>query len=249
MKILKYKKTSRGRYKVTLDSDEIILYEDVIIKNDFLLRKNVDTFLLDKVLNENILYEAYDLALGYIETRLRTEKEIIKYLEKKGYNTNTISDVLNRLKSNNLINEVKYVEAYTNDKINLSSYGPFKIKRDLSELGISENVIDNYLDKIDDEVWSNKLDKIIDKKVKLMKNKSLFMIKNKLKGDLALLGFDKDMINYKLNSLDKSDEDSLKKEMEKAYNKYSKKYEGEALKRQIKNHLYKKGFITSDAEI
>ncbi len=228
---------SRGRYKVTLDSDEIILYEDVIIKNDFLLRKNVDTFLLDKVLNENILYEAYDLALGYIETKLRTEKEIIKYLEKKGYSTNTISDVLNRLKSNNLINEVKYVEAYTNDKINLSSYGPFKIKRDLSELGISENVIDNYLDKI------------IDKKVKLMKNKSLFMIKNKLKGDLALLGFDKDMINYKLNSLDKSDEDSLKKEMEKAYNKYSKKYEGEALKRQIKNHLYKKGFITSDAEI
>ena len=249
MKILKYKKTSRGRYKVTLDSDEIILYEDVIIKNDFLLRKNVDTFLLDKVLNENILYEAYDLALGYIETRLRTDKEIIKYLEKKGYNTNTISDVLNRLKSNNLINEVKYVEAYTNDKINLSSYGPFKIKRDLSDLGISIEVIENYLNTIDDEVWSNKLDKIIDKKVKSMKNKSLYMIKNKLRADLTILGFDKDMINLKLNSLDKNDEDSLKKEMEKAYNKYSKKYEGDALKMQIKNHLYKKGFITSDVEI
>lgn len=240
---------SRGRYKVTLDSDEIILYEDVIIKNDFLLRKNVDTFLLDKVLNENVLYEAYDLALGYIETRLRTEKEIIKYLEKKGYNTNTISDVLNRLKSNNLINEVKYVEAYTNDKINLSSYGPFKIKRDLSDLGISIEVIENYLNTIDDEVWSNKLDKIIDKKVKSMKNKSLYMIKNKLRVDLTILGFDKDMINLKLNSLDKNDEDSLKKEMEKAYNKYSKKYEGDALKMQIKNHLYKKGFITSDVEI
>lgn len=240
---------SRGRYKVTLDSDEIILYEDVIIKNDFLLRKNVDTFLLDKVLNENILYEAYDLALGYIETKLRTEKEIIKYLEKKGYSTNTISDVLNRLKSNNLINEVKYVEAYTNDKINLSSYGPFKIKRDLSDLGISIEVIENYLNTIDDEVWSNKLDKIIDKKVKSMKNKSLYMIKNKLRADLTILGFDKDMINLKLNSLDKNDEDSLKKEMEKAYNKYSKKYEGDALKMQIKNHLYKKGFITSEVEI
>ena len=30
--------------------------------------------------------------------------------------------------------------------------------------------------------------------------------------------------------------------------KYSKKYEGEQLKRQIKNHLYKKGFITSDID-
>ena len=119
----------------------------------------------------------------------------------------------------------------------------------MSDLGISENVIDNYLDKIDDEVWSNKLDKIIDKKVKSMKNKSLYMIKNKLRVDLTILGFDKDMINLKLNSLDKNDEQSLKKEMEKAYNKYSKKYEGDALKMQIKNHLYKKGFITSDIEI
>ena len=39
------------------------------------------------------------------------------------------------------------------------------------------------------------------------------------------------------------------KEMEKAYNKYSKKYEGDALKWQIKNHLYRKGYIVSDIEL
>lgn len=39
--------------------------------------------LLEKVMNENNYYEAYDLSLSYIETKLRTESEIISYLEKK----------------------------------------------------------------------------------------------------------------------------------------------------------------------
>lgn len=63
-----------------------------------------------------------------------------------------------------MINEKLYIEAYTNDKINLSSYGPFKIKRNLLDLGLSEDEIDAYLDTISSEVWKSKLDKIISKK-------------------------------------------------------------------------------------
>ena len=44
---------SRGRYKVTFDTQELILYEDVIIKNNLLLEKNITIELLEKVINEN----------------------------------------------------------------------------------------------------------------------------------------------------------------------------------------------------
>ena len=81
-----------------------------------------------------------------------------------------------------------------------------------------------------------------------MKNKSAYMIKNKLKVDLFNLGYDRNMIDSLLISINLNDEDAIKKEMSKAYDKYSKKYEGEQLKRQIKNYLYKKGFITSDID-
>ena len=109
-----------------------------------------------------------------------------------------------------------------------------KIKRNLLDLGFSEDEIDAYLDTISSEVWKSKLDKIISKKVSLMKNKSAYMIKNKLKVDLFNLGYDKNMIDSLLNSINLNDEDAIKKEMSKAYDKYSKKYEGEQLKRQIK---------------
>ena len=39
MKILKYKKISRGRYKLTTDTSELVLYEDVILKNNLLYNK------------------------------------------------------------------------------------------------------------------------------------------------------------------------------------------------------------------
>ncbi len=248
MKIISYKKTSRGRYIITLDNNKLTLYEDVILNNNLLFQKDITLELLEKVMNENNYYEAYDLSLSYIETKLRTESEIISYLEKKGFTKNIIDDTIKKLKESNLINEKLYIEAYTNDKINLSSYGPFKIKRNLLDLGLSEEEIDAYLDTISSEVWKSKLDKIISKKVSLMKNKSAYMIKNKLKVDLFNLGYDRNMIDSLLISINLNDEDAIKKEMSKAYDKYSKKYEGEQLKRQIKNYLYKKGFITSDID-
>lgn len=248
MKIISYKKTSRGRYIITLDNNKLTLYEDVILNNNLLFQKDITLELLEKVMNENNYYKAYDLSLSYIETKLRTESEIISYLEKKGFTKNIIDDTIKKLKESNLINEKLYIEAYTNDKINLSSYGPFKIKRNLLDLGLSEEEIDAYLDTISSEVWKSKLDKIISKKVSLMKNKSAYMIKNKLKVDLFNLGYDRNMIDSLLISINLNDEDAIKKEMSKAYDKYSKKYEGEQLKRQIKNYLYKKGFITSDID-
>lgn len=248
MEILKYKKMPRGRYKVTTSTGDIILYEDVIIKNNFLLKKEIDLPLLEKILEENNYYEAYDLSLSYIETKLRTEKEIINYLEKKNFNINVIKYVINKLKEVNLLNEINYIEAYTNDKVNLSSYGPYKIKRDLLNLNLKEEDIDNYLCSINEEVWSNKIDKVIKKKMSSLKGKSLYMIKTKLNNDLFNLGYDKDLISRKLEYLEYDDNDYMKKEMSKAYDKYSKKYEGETLKKQIKNHLYKKGFIVSNID-
>lgn len=242
MKIIKYKKMSKGRYKITFDTSEVILYEDVIIRNNLLLLKDIDLETLEKVLKENREYEAYDLSLSYIEIKLRTEKEIRDYLEKKGFDSFLVDETINKLRKDNLINEKFYTEAFVNDKVNLTTWGPFKIKRALLDLGISDEIVDDYLYKIDTNIFKDKLDKIVNKKMISMKNKSLYMIKNKLNNDLFDLGYDKDMISEILSKLEKDDSESMKKEASKAYDKYSKKYSGKELEMKIKSHLYAKGF-------
>lgn len=246
MKIIKYKRISKGRYKITFDTNELILYEDVILKNDLLLKSDITLELLEKVMEENKYYEVYDISLSYIEIKMRTSKELKEYLEKKGFEKKYIDNVVEKLKSEGYLNEERYIEAYINDKLNLSSYGPFKIRRDLIDLNLDEYKIDEYLNRISYNEWKEKLNKIINKKLISLKNKSTYTIKNKLKTDLFNLGYQTELIDELLSSIEKNDSDVIEKEYIKAYNKYSKKYNGGALISQIKNYLYKKGFDLND---
>ena len=169
MKINKFKKVGKNKYKIYFDNSEIILFEDIILKYDLLIKKDMDVDLLDEVILENKYYEAYDLALGYIEVKMRNRKEIIKYLSKKEFNDNEINYALDKLDSQNLLNNKSYIVAFINDKVNLSLDGPLKIRKSLVELDFNENEIDDYLNTFDDDIWKEKIIKIINKKKSLMK--------------------------------------------------------------------------------
>ncbi len=246
MKILKYKKLSSGKYKVTFDSNELILYEDVILNNNLLIEKNITLETLDKIIEENTFYEVYNKALKQLEYKMRTEKELKKNLSRFNYSSLVIDKVVEKLKSLGYLNEEKYIEAYINDKINLTKSGPYKIKRDLLNLELDETLIDNYLNTLPKNTWQKKLEKVIEKKLNTMKNLSLSTIKNKLNMELFNLGYDKEDIEYYLSKINKDDSSSLKLEYEKALNKYSKKYNGTILNMKIKDYLYRKGFDISE---
>ena len=247
MKIVKYKKMSKGRYKIFFDNNsELVLYEDVILKNNLLREKNITLELLEKVMNENIFYEVYDLSLSYIEIKMRTSKELREYLLKKNFDINVIDNVLGRLENEGYLDEKKYINAYVNDKVNLTTWGPYKIKKNLEMLELDENLIEDKISSISDNVWKDKLEKIVNKKIKSMNNKSLSMIKNKLRLDLFNLGYDNSLIEEVLNNIHSNDESSIKKEYLKALNKYSKKYSDEKLIYEVKSYLYRKGYKTED---
>lgn len=247
MKIVKYKKMSKGRYKIFFDNNsELVLYEDVILKNNLLREKNITLELLEKVMNENIFYEVYDLCLSYIEIKMRTLKELREYLLKKNFDINVIDNVLDRLVNEGYLDEKKYIDAYVNDKVNLTTWGPYKIKKNLEMLELDENLIEDKISSISDNVWKDKLEKIVNKKIKSMNNKSLSMIKNKLRLDLFNLGYDNSLIEEVLNNIYSNDESSIKKEYSKALNKYSKKYSDEKLIYEVKSYLYRKGYKTED---
>ena len=242
MKIIRYKKMSKGRYKLTLDNTELILYEDVILKNDLLRTSNINLELLEKVMNENVYYEIYNMALTYIEIKMRTSKEIKDYLNKKNFNTKLIDEVLDRLNKEGYLNEEKYIDAFVNDKVNLTNWGPYKIKKSLLDLELDETLINNKLNTINENIWNGKIEKIINKKLNSLKNKSNYMIKNKLKIDLYNLGYDNNSIEENLNKLNLNNNENIKKEYSKAYNKYSKKYMDQELYQKVKSYLYRKGY-------
>ena len=235
MKITKFKKVGRNKYKVFFNNTDLILYEDIILKYDLLIKSDIDTDLLDKIILENRNYEVYDLALSYIEVKMRNRRELYKYLINKGFEEEIVNKTLNKIEDLGLLDKKSYITAFINDKVNLSNDGPYKIKNALLDLDFDEKDIDDYLYTIDREVWSNKLDKLINKKKSLMKSKSYYMFINKIKNDLFNLGYDKDMIDEKLSKIEYENG-----AIDKDYQKCFKKFNGD--KNKIINSLLRKGY-------
>ena len=76
MKITKFKKTSMSKYKVYFDNNtSILLHEDIILKYNLICNKVVSDNDLNEILKENNNYLVYDIALKYISTKMRCEKE------------------------------------------------------------------------------------------------------------------------------------------------------------------------------
>jgi regulatory protein len=166
---------------------------------------------------------------------MRNEKELHKYLINKGYDEKIVNETINKIKALGLLNEKAYISAFINDKVNLSSDGPYKIKNALLDLDFNENDIDDYLYKIDYKTWSDKLDKIINKKKSIMKSKSYYMFVNKMKNDLYNMGYDKDMIEEKLSKIE-YESNAIDKDFEKV----NRKFNGD--KNKITSSLLRKGY-------
>ena len=247
MKIEKLKKLKNGKYKIELDNGEsLVTYDDIIIKNMLFDGKNLDNKILSEISINNSYYDIYYKVVKMISTKWRSEKEIIDYLEKNEVDSKLRDRVIEELKKNGLIDNLRFARAYTRDAISLKKNGEYKIADDLKKFGISELIIEEVLKEIDYEEIKENLTNIIIKRNKLNKNNSLYQLKGKLSNELVRQGYDYSLVNAKLNELLKEDKSIYNKEYERLYKKYSKKYSDNELKYKVKQALYQKGFNYTD---
>lgn len=243
MLIKKIVKNKNSKYKLYLDNGEILVtYDDVILNHNLLFHKEINDELLEQINNENKYYELLYLSIKYISKRLRSEKEIRKYLENKTVDNYMIDNIIENLKSENYINDYQFTKAYINDKINLTNNGLLKIKHDLLELGIDEDIIEEETKKINFEVDNSKLEKLIIKKIRTNHKYSNEILRQRILNDFINLGYEKDDILNYFESNIQDDEDIYKNEYNKLYNKLKNKYCGSELDFQLKRRLAIKGF-------
>lgn len=247
MKITKFRKISNGKYKVFLeDGSSLSLYEDVIINNNLLITKNIDDDILPVLLNQNNEFHIHYLAIKYISVRMRSIKEMRSYLERKNIDNILIDQVINTLIKEGYLNDFNFAKAYCNDQIIISTKGPDKIRKELVEFGISNDIINDVIDEIDDDIIKEKLSNLIKKQIKIRKG-SAKALKIKLVNYFKNLGYSSELIlkelsNYKL----KSDINKLEKDYNRLYSKYKDKYNDSELKYVLAQKLYAKGYTSED---
>lgn len=248
MLIEEIKKLKSGKYKIKIDNKIITTYDDVILKNKLLYKKEINNECYHQIGIDSIYYDAYHKALNYILRKLRSTLEVIKYLEDLDISAEDSDKIIKKLKENGMINDTNYLKAYISDSFHLSNDGPNKIQNYLLSQEINEDLISEEIGKLDQDEIKFKLEKLIVKKLKSDKRKSTYQLKQKILVDMINLGYSKDMIIEILDNSVIEDDDKLELEYSKLYYKLSKKYEGYELYKKIKEKLYSRGFDINDIQ-
>jgi len=243
LKIIKYKKGSKGKYKVFLDDGrELSFYEEVILKYQLLIKKEIDENTMIDADQYNQECDVYYTALHSIENRYKSVYELRGVLLKKEYPIEYIEKAIDLLLKQGYLNDRSFAKSYINTQIMTSHKGPYKIMRELQEKKIDEDIIREEIKLFTTEEQVERVHKLIEKEIKSNHSRGGVVLKQKIYNNLKLLGYDISILNQEIEKYTfENDSNLAKKEYDKYYRKYSRKYEGEELKRKIQEKLYLKG--------
>ena len=246
LRISKIQKLNSGKYKIVLNNKEkLITYDDVILKNNLLFDKEIDPSFLHTIESDTKFYDIYTKVLRFLSIRMRSEKEIILYLNKQQLDKEDQKKIIEKLKEQNLINDRLFCKAYISDKLYLGKLGPNRIYQELLEHEIDITCIQEEFEKIEEETIQKKLEKMILKKVSQNQKYSTYVLKQKLLQEMTQLGYEKDMVCEILNQIEQEDH-TLEKEYQKQKKKLEKKYQGQILEQKLKQKLFQKGYSMSE---
>ena len=191
MKILKYKKKRNGQYELQLDSGkELSLYEEVILKFELLLKKNIDEGDLEQILLSNQEYDVYYVALKSLKSRFKSVKELRISLLKKEYPQEYVEKAIQKLLSQGYLDDRSFAKAYINQQMITTSKGPRKIEKELLDKGVSSDIIFSEISVFTKEEQLPKIEKVASRLLKSNRSRGGAVLKRKIVHDLQVLGYD-----------------------------------------------------------
>ena len=201
MKIEKYELTKNNIYNVYLSNGEVLeLNGKVITDNELLIKKDIDNELYDKLKRDNTICMLMDTSVKYIDRRLRSINELRDYLKNKEEDTIIIEEVIDKLINYKYLDDDRFTKAFIKDKLNFTNWGDYKIKNELKRLGVNEEIIYNNISNIDDNIYYERINKIIDKDISINKKYSGIKLKNKIYNHLLTLGYSKEKVISIINN-------------------------------------------------
>lgn len=201
MRIEKYELTKKNIYNVYLSNGEVLeLNGKVITDNELLIKKDIDNELYDKLKRDNTICMLMDTSVKYIDRRLRSINELRDYLKNKEEDTIIIEEVIDKLIDYKYLDDDRFTKAFIKDKLNFTNWGDYKIKNELKRLGVSEEIIYNNISNIDDNIFYERINKIIDKDISINKKYSGIKLKNKIYNHLLTLGYSKEKVISIINN-------------------------------------------------
>ena len=243
LKVVKYKKARQGKYKVELDDGRVlVLYEEAILKYQLLIKKEIDEELMILIDRYNQECDVYYVALNRLNRRTQSVYDLREYLIHKEYPEDLIEKAIHKLIEQGYLNDRIFARSYIHSQMITTSKGPYRLEKELLEKKIDSTIIHEEIEIYSREEQLQKIKKIVEKAIKTNHTRGGNVLKQKIFQDLKILGHDISLITGVLNQYSfTTDQEVSRREYEKLYRKYSRKYQGIDLSNKIREKMYQKG--------
>ena len=94
---------------------------------------------------------AYQKALGFLDYRPRSSAEVRKNLEKHGYETEVVEQVLERLGRSGLVNDDQFAQTWVDNRSEFRPRGRRMLSMELRQNGLDGEAIESALSGLDEE--------------------------------------------------------------------------------------------------
>ncbi|MBM7553833.1 recombination regulator RecX [Thalassobacillus pellis] len=251
-------KKNKQRFNIFLDHGQGESYgfsvsEDLLVKEALHKGMELDMPTIEALIEKDDLHKSFSLAINYLSYRMRSEKEMRDYLEKKETDHEQVEVIIKRLYEEKLLDDQEFANSVVRSSIHTSSKGPLMIKKSLMEKGVSAQKAEQALEHFPFSQQYEKAMKFAQKKMQTDSKKSYRQQIQALQQTLMQKGYKNDVIQEVLANLpaeEKEQEEwqAVVYQGEKLLRKYERKAEGYELKQKIKAALYRKGFGMDDIQ-
>ncbi|WP_141705306.1 RecX family transcriptional regulator [Vulcanibacillus modesticaldus] len=198
MKITKIEQqiNNKKRYNIYVnDNYAFSVHEDVLISFRLLKGKEIEQEDFQAIIQEEERNKVWQKSLKYISYRPRTELEVKQYLTRQGYAIELIEPIVNKLKDERLLDDKLYAKQFINQRINSNPKGRKLLAYEMKNRGLSDTVIGDTLEEIDDNLEYEMAVKLTEKKLKQLKGQNRTEVQRKLAAYLGRRGFSYNTIN------------------------------------------------------
>lgn len=146
--------------------------------------------------------ELYDAAVKALMRRAHSVHEMKRKLERRAEDKSLVKNVLDRLKQNGLIDDVRYAKQFTRQRTEVRRQGKFRIARDLRGRGIPDRHIEAAIEESAETTdAATVVRERIARKLKLFRGEIDDKKMASLYRSLLRLGFPSDIIRHELKSM------------------------------------------------
>lgn len=174
MKVIRILRKDDNNVVIHFDNDDkLIISEDVFYNSGLRKGDEISGDRYSFFVERNKIYYIKQRALSFLSRRFHSEKELYLKLKTKSYDEHLIKEVIQDLVSRNFIDDRNFAFHFIEEKLKKRKWGANKIRSALYVKGISGEIIDEELKKIDNTPGLNEtIREIATKKINQLKNRN-----------------------------------------------------------------------------